>query len=338
MKTESFHPQQQKRRVTVEGGAGANFTRFVNFWQEAQTLFFILYPCLHTKVGYILRFFLLRAIIEAEHGVLILINKRVIKRLIPAPFSRLWRQGRDEWRYRRLKPYVTSYGFQLYGDANLDSSREASDEMDTVRQFLNQGAALIDIGANVGLFSCYASSKGHSVLAVEPQPRNVQLLCRNLSLNKLNVEVLPIALANEVGILPLYGGGQGASLRKGWGGMQATYSTLVPVSTVDRILAGRFANQPLIVKLDVEGHEKEVLLGSEQTLSRDNVAWLVEHGLTENFAGINPHFRELFELFWSYGYEAHSLSPSRLVTPEDVDRWVAQKSRDFGGIEYLFTK
>lgn len=264
--------------------------------------------------------------------------KQLIKNAIPAPLSRLWRQSRDELKYRRLKPYKTSYGFKLYGDANLDSSREASHEIETVEALLKQGAALVDIGANVGLFSCYAHSRGTPVLAVEPQPRNVQLLLRNLSINKFDVEVLPIALADKVGVLPLYGGGQGASLSKGWGGMKATYSTLVPVSTLDSILAGRFEGLPLVVKIDVEGHEKQVLMGAEKTLGRENVSWLVEHGLTENFDGVNPNFRALFEIFWDKGYEAHSVEASRAVTSEDVDRWVAQKRRDFGGIDLLFKK
>lgn len=264
--------------------------------------------------------------------------KQTIKNAIPAPLSRLWRQSRDELKYRRLKPYKTSYGFKLYGDANLDGSREASREIETVEALLKQGAALVDIGANVGLFSCYAHSKGTPVLAVEPQPRNVQLLLRNLRINKFDVEVLPIALADKIGVLPLYGGGQGASLSKGWGGMKATYSTLVPVSTLDSILAGRFEGLPLLVKLDVEGHEKQVLEGASKTLERPDVSWLVEHGLTENFADVNPNFRALFEIFWDNGYTAHTLNPSREVTSSDVDRWIAQKRRDFGDIDLLFSK
>ena len=177
---------------------------------------------------------------------------QILKKLLPAPLSRAWRQGRDELKYRRLKPYATRYGFTLYGDRNLDGSRQASAEIETVSRLLKEGAALVDIGANVGLFSCYARSRGFPVLAVEPQPRNVQLLCRNLRLNTLDVEVLPIALADQIGILPLYGGGQGASLSRGWGGMDATYSTLVPVSTLDNILAGRFAHQSLCSNRAIE--------------------------------------------------------------------------------------
>ena len=62
--------------------------------------------------------------------------KQIIKKSVPAPLGRLWRQSRDEWKYRRLKPYRTSYGFKLYGDANLDGSREASQEIATVSGLL----------------------------------------------------------------------------------------------------------------------------------------------------------------------------------------------------------
>ena len=88
----------------------------------------------------------------------------------------------------------------------------------------------------------------------------------------------------------------------------------------------------------MEGHEKQVLQGAVQTLARADVSWLIEHGLTENFADINPNFRALFEIFWDAGYGAHSLDPSRIVTPDDVDRWIKNKQRDFGGIDFLFTR
>ena len=79
-------------------------------------------------------------------------------------------------------------------------------------------------------------------------------------------------------------------------------------------------------------------MGAEKTLQRPNVSWLIEHGLTENFDGINPNFRALFEIFWNHGYTAYTLNPSREVTGADVNRWLAQEKRDFGGIDFLFQR
>jgi hypothetical protein len=46
---------------------------------------------------------------------------------------------------------------------------------------------------------------------------------------------------------------------------------------------------------------------------------------------------KVFELFWEHGYEAASVGEtSRVVTPEDVQRWVAGRNRDFGYVSFLF--
>lgn len=144
--------------------------------------------------------------------------RSLLDRYAPA-VARAWRQFRDWRQYRRARPYDTAFGFMLYGDPGLDVSRQDDGELDTVRSELSDGAVLVDIGANVGLFSCFASSMGAPAIAIEPQPHNVQLLCRNVLLNHAsNVEIVPVALGDAVGTAELWGGGQGASLQKGWGG------------------------------------------------------------------------------------------------------------------------
>ena len=120
--------------------------------------------------------------------------------------------------------------------------------------------------------------------------------------------------------------------------MNSTHSVMVPVTTLDRVLSGRFLGEPLLIKIDVEGHEYDVLLGAHDTLMRPNATWIIEHGLTENFETINPHFHDLFDIFWQNGYEAHSLAPSRLVSHSDIERWLQQGKRDFGSINFLFVK
>jgi hypothetical protein len=54
-----------------------------------------------------------------------------------------------------------------------------------------------------------------------------------------------------------------------------------------------------VIKVDVEGNENSLLLGASETLDRKPApAWMIEIGLTENFAdSINPHYIEIFEIF-----------------------------------------
>lgn len=50
--------------------------------------------------------------------------------------------------------------------------------------YLKEGA-FVDIGANIGKYAIYAGSKGNKIIAIEPEPRNFNLLKRNIKLNGL---------------------------------------------------------------------------------------------------------------------------------------------------------
>jgi hypothetical protein len=111
------------------------------------------------------------------------------------------------------------------------------------------------------------------------------------------------------------------------------------VSTLDALLAHRFAGKRVCIKIDVEGFEYSVLAGAGGTLQREpRPLWLVEVCLTEHHpSGTNPHFADVFQVFWANGYSAYTADRTRRrVTPEDVARWVTARRRDFGTINFMF--
>ena len=65
---------------------------------------------------------------------------------------------------------------------------------------------VVDIGANNGVFTLFASSKTRGALhAIEPSPRNVEILRRNLTVNGLrNVTVHECAVSDTVGTARLF--------------------------------------------------------------------------------------------------------------------------------------
>ena len=96
-----------------------------------------------------------------------------------------------------------------------------------------------------------------------------------------------------------------------------------------------------MIKVDVEGNEHSLLLGAFDTLDRKPApAWMVEIGLTENFAGsTNPNYFEIFETFWSRGYRASPLArPDQVIDKADLERWVMDRKTDHGDINYGFVK
>ena len=95
------------------------------------------------------------------------------------------------------------------------------EELYIIKSYLNSSDVFIDVGANIGYYTCIARSMGKDVVAFEPQVQNLEYLYANLK----NVMVgptpkfIPIGLGCKPGLLTLYGAsGPSASLVKGWAG------------------------------------------------------------------------------------------------------------------------
>ncbi len=69
-----------------------------------------------------------------------------------------------------------------------------------------QGSVLWDIGANIGLYTCYAAkARGCRVVAFEPSIFNLELLARNISLNGLTSKatIIPLPLTDALTVSTL---------------------------------------------------------------------------------------------------------------------------------------
>jgi FkbM family methyltransferase len=253
-----------------------------------------------------------------------------------------YRTLRNIWTLRARRPERSPLGFDLLSRPDMVSGRFEEEETQLVSSLLGQADVFVDVGANIGLYTILAATRGVWTLAVEPLPENLSYLTANVLLNRLqNVEVFPVAVSDRPGVLPLFGGDTGASLVEGWAGSGAGFQTAVAISTLDVLLGARFDGKRVLVKIDVEGAEAGTLAGAARLLRQKPApTWLVEVCLTEHHpAGQNPRFREVFDLFWSAGYRAQTADAARReVTPADVARWVSSGKRDFGGYNFLFSQ
>lgn len=256
------------------------------------------------------------------------------------PFlAHLYRLFREEVAYRRMRPVIRSEGFRFVSPGSMQTGEFESTEIEIIKEKLEQADLLIDVGANVGLYTCIARSLGKHVIAIEPHPQNLRLLYRNLEENGWHdVEVWPVGVGGNPGAVTMYGGGTGASVIKGWAGIPESWKQTIAVHTLDHIVGARFLDKRIVIKVDVEGGEYAVLQGGINTIQRTiKPTWLVEITLTLHHPNVNHRFMQSFDVFWRNGYEARTGDETRrLVTRPDVERWVNNGKCDFGTHNWLF--
>ena len=143
-----------------------------------------------------------------------------------------------------------------------------------------------DVGANVGLYAWQVRKvcRLRKILAFEPDPENFKLLemTRNEA-NAKNLEIYPYALSNETGNTSFFqdtltsATGCIAGKDKPWieqylNGSSNTIS--VKMQTLDSVIQND--KIPSLIKIDVEGHEIEVLDGGRKTLSKKKPLLIIE--------------------------------------------------------------
>lgn len=149
-------------------------------------------------------------------------------------------------------------------------------EGELLRSLLTPRTRFLDVGANVGYFSIFASKACYegSVDAVEPDPRNFEFLKMNLWVNGAHhVKSWPVALGDRRGLVRLlFDKGNSGNTRVTHAlGASAHVAALI---TADELFDGRLFD---VVKIDVQGFEADVVLGMRRMICRaKHLAMVVE--------------------------------------------------------------
>jgi len=257
--------------------------------------------------------------------------------------ARAYRRRRDKHRVSGFPPTHTLLDLKLKGNAEDIALREHAADVLQMLALIDGCDVFVDVGAYIGYYSCIAARKGKYAIAVEPHPVNFQVLRQNLLDNGLGprFEVHATAVSDRQGTTTLFGGREGGSLLPGWAGIPAPsqYRTDVPVNTLDGLIDGRFAGERMLINVDVEGDEYELMRGATMTLGRAiKPVWVLEIELAEHFpGGLNPHFLDTFEVFWSAGHEAAPLTdPGRVLSREEVQSWIDRRRTGYEDVHYIF--
>lgn len=148
---------------------------------------------------------------------------------------------------------------------------------------------VIDIGANIGLHTIILSKCGYQVRSFEPDPVHFELLKQNIDRNQCkNVQLLMQAVSNKNGTAEftrVKGNTTGSHLS---GAKDNPYGDLDRFS-VEIADIQAHADWADLIKLDAEGHEKEILFAIPAAqLERTDI--MLEVGTPENAKAIYEHF------------------------------------------------
>jgi FkbM family methyltransferase len=169
------------------------------------------------------------------------------------------------------------------------------------------GQLALDVGAHVGNHTVFLAAVADlDVIAVEPSSAALDLLKKNVEANGVSgrVTVVEAAAGAEESAATLIPGSDDNTgmTRVVLGGDD------VPVTTVDRIVGRRRVS---VMKVDVEGWEKEVLRGAQTVLRRDQPILYLE-------VSDARHERDLRQLLNDLGYhfaKEFNATPTQMFLP-----------------------
>ncbi|MES1929770.1 SAM-dependent methyltransferase [Salinisphaera dokdonensis CL-ES53] len=183
--------------------------------------------------------------------------------------ARLARHEREQYRYRDLNITVDLRD-QLGRGMIADGFTETPFLRLAERFCTARGGCFLDIGANLGNYSLALAPHFQKTLAFEANPATYELLSQNARANpQLRITPVAIGLSSEAGTLEFYPNDAGNSGASGFEKPRAGSTPVRLEVAPGDAFAGQFEARVGAIKIDVEGHELEVIRGLKTTIARD---------------------------------------------------------------------
>ena len=178
-----------------------------------------------------------------------------------------------------------------------------------LKQVVQPGMKVLDVGANIGYFSLLLAREvgpsGH-VWAFEPTRAYGQRLREHLLLNQLEdrVTVLPVALSDHPDEAVISIGEASATLHP-LDHAPAHGSETIQLRRLDDLVDELGIDRLDLVKVDIDGHEPAFLRGAAKTIARHQPIMIVEF-FQGNLDMAGGDVRQLKTQLESMGYRLHS--------------------------------
>jgi len=164
---------------------------------------------------------------------------------------------------------------------------------------------IIDAGANIGLTSIFYANKypGARIFAIEPEASNYQMLVENTAAYR-NVTTVNAALWSENRDLEIFDPQQGhtAFQMRGKSALPGAQRTRAPGITLDKFLGDFGISHVDLLKIDIEGAEREVFAHSGSWIQCvDIIAIELHDWMLPGCEQVVQRAAKDFELQWKNG-------------------------------------
>lgn len=205
----------------------------------------------------------------------------------------------------RMGAYLNGKGF---GASSFNT------EVAYVKRFV-KGGILFDVGANKGAYTrALLNAFGESVDTIFCFEPSEELVKSFLCFNDSRVFVINNALGRTKGIVPFYvsesdtGLGSLTKRRLNHFGIEMKKVQDVQLITLDDFVASNDIDHIDLLKLDVEGHELDILEGAKKLLLQNKIGCI-----QFEFGGCNIDTRTFFQDFWYLLTEDHEFDIYRIA-------------------------
>jgi FkbM family methyltransferase len=217
--------------------------------------------------------------------------------------------------------YVAQYFMGVGAGSTVGKSGEAA-IFNRLARMKGGPYTIFDVGANQGQFLAVVLStslKDFRVHAFEPSSESFRLLTEKMG-GRPEIVLNNVGLGRERGTLDLFFDKPGSRLASLTSrkldhiNMEFTHSEKVTIDTVDDYCGEHNINYIDLLKIDVEGHELDVLAGATNMLKGSRVGMV-----TFEFGGCNidtrTFFKDYYYLFTENGMSLFRITPSGYLQP-----------------------
>ena len=180
--------------------------------------------------------------------------------------------------------------------------------MDIITEEVTEGMVAFDLGANIGYITLILADlvgKNGRVYAVEPSPRNFEILTKNIELNNCTdrISAHQLAISDKDGTTSFF-----LSSSSNLGGLTSSGHTNASIEVEVQMSNTFFSDKPCpnFIKMDIEGAEVEAIAGMIETLSKAKlpVKILMEThpDYYQDGRNLEPCLQRLFEIGFETKY------------------------------------